>query len=139
MEMVWVKMGSFRRNPKCWATGFNQTNVRGAHRVRDVHKRCHGKARKVKPAFGTSSLYHEKNFRNAKPRSTLQFDVTISLSLCAGSYFVTLAIAEAVTHGDMSYLDRKTDVIVLKVSQARTIATGIAAHDSTVESTKVDR
>lgn len=84
------------------------------------------------PAFGTSSLYHEKNFLNAKSHSTLQFDFNLRLSLCPGTYFVTLAIAEAISHGDMSYLDRKTDVIILKVSETRTLCSGIAALKSSV-------
>ena len=83
-------------------------------------------------AFGTSSLYHEKNYLNARSHSTLQFDFNLRLSLCPGTYFVTLAIAEAISHGDMSYLDRKTDVIILKVSETRTLCSGIAALKSSV-------
>lgn len=84
-------------------------------------------------AFGTSSNYHGKNYRHPEAPSLLQFEFSIALDLCPGSYFVTLAIAEAITANDMSYLDRKTDVIVLKVSQPRTLSTGIAALKSSVE------
>lgn len=83
-------------------------------------------------AFGTSTLYHQCNYRNAGSGNSLRFDFELKASLCAGSYFVTLAIAEAVSHGDMLYLDRKTDVIVIKIHQPRILATGIAMLDSTV-------
>lgn len=90
-------------------------------------------------AFGTSSLYHGKNHLHPEVPSRLQFEFTITLDLCPGSYFVTLAIAEAITVNDMNYLDRKTDVIVLKVSQPRILATGIAALDTSVDIFPVDR
>lgn len=83
--------------------------------------------------FGTSSLYHEKNYLNPKSPSWAQFQFAIDLDLCAGSYFVTLAIAEAISRNDMSYLDKKTDVIILKVKQPKIISTGIAALNSSVE------
>jgi lipopolysaccharide transport system ATP-binding protein len=78
-------------------------------------------------AFGTSTLYHDKNYLSPRSHTTLQFDFDLSLSLCQGTYFVTLAIAEAISHGDMTYLDRKTDVIILKVSETRILGSGIAA------------
>jgi lipopolysaccharide transport system ATP-binding protein len=83
-------------------------------------------------AFGTSTLYHEKNFKNARSKSRLVFDFELTASLCAGSYFVTLAIAEAISDGDMLYLDKKTDAIVIKIHQSRTLAGGIAMLDTTV-------
>jgi lipopolysaccharide transport system ATP-binding protein len=82
--------------------------------------------------FGTSTLYHDKNYLNAKSSTTLQFSFDLNLVLCAGTYFVTLAIADAISHGDMTYLDRKTDVIVLKVSETHTLGSGIAALKSSV-------
>ncbi|CUA86643.1 ABC-type polysaccharide/polyol phosphate transport system, ATPase component [Gulbenkiania indica] len=87
--------------------------------------------------FGTSSLYHGKNYSHPEAPSRLQFEFSIALDLCPGSYFVTLAIAEAITANDMNYLDRKTDVIVLKVNQPRILSTGIAALNSSVEITPV--
>lgn len=83
--------------------------------------------------FGTSTLYHGKNYPHPEAPSRIQFEFTITLELCPGSYFVTLAIAEAITANDMNYLDRKTDVIVLKVNQPRILSTGIAALNSSVE------
>jgi lipopolysaccharide transport system ATP-binding protein len=88
-------------------------------------------------AFGTSSVYHGQNYLNAKKGTSLVFDFDLRLDLCPGNYFVTLAIAEAISHGDMSYLDRKTDVIVLKIDQARVMGSGIAALKSNVSVTQV--
>lgn len=90
-------------------------------------------------AFGTSSLYHDKNYRTTETPSRIQFEFLISLDLCPGSYFATLAIAETVTSNDMNYLDRRTDVIVLKISQSRTLSTGIAALKSSVRTYPMER
>ena len=88
-------------------------------------------------AFGTSTLYHQNNYTNARPGSRLKFDFKLKADLCAGSYFVTLAIAEAISQGDMLYLDRKTDVIFIKMHQPRTLASGIAMLDSIVTVSEV--
>lgn len=77
-------------------------------------------------AFGTSTLYHQKNVIRAKRGSRFNFEFTLQADLCSGSYFITLALAEAISHGDMLYLDRKTDVIVINVHQPRILASGIA-------------
>lgn len=86
-------------------------------------------------AFGTSSSYHDKNCRHPAAPSCIQFEFTIRLDLCPGSYFVTIAVAEAITANDMSYLDRKTDVILIRISQPRLLSTGIAALESKVNVT----
>lgn len=83
-------------------------------------------------AFGTSTLYHQKNIIDAQPGGRLRFDFEVRADLCAGTYFITLAIAEAISHGDMLYLDRKTDTIVFKVHQPRVLASGIAMLDTNV-------
>ncbi|PAT33388.1 teichoic acid ABC transporter ATP-binding protein [Vandammella animalimorsus] len=88
-------------------------------------------------AFGTSTLYHQKNFTNAQPGTRLVFDFELRADLCAGTYFATLAIAEAISHGDMTYLDRKTDVIVFTVHQPRILASGIAMLDTKVMVTEL--
>lgn len=81
-------------------------------------------------AFGTSTLYHDSSYVDAKPGDRLRVVFDVALALCEGNYFVTLAIAEEVTRADMDYLDRKTDVIILKVSDRRTLGSGIAALPS---------
>lgn len=78
-------------------------------------------------AFGTSTMYQQANCLDVKAGDTCDVEFKIGLNLCEGSYFVTLALAEAISHADMAYLDRKTDVIILKVSAPRAIGTGIAA------------
>ncbi|MDR5826164.1 ABC transporter ATP-binding protein [Caballeronia sp. LZ043] len=84
-------------------------------------------------AFGTSSLYHGKNLLDVKAGTSVSYKFNVELKLCPGIYFVTIAIAEAVSSADMMYLDRKTDVIVLHVSEARTLSTGIAALPSSIQ------
>jgi len=82
--------------------------------------------------WGTSTTYHDQNFHCARAGTTLCFDFVMHLDICEGSYFVTLAIAEALSSHDMSYLDRKTDVIVLHVRQGRVTCTGIACLSSNI-------
>ncbi|WP_084027313.1 ABC transporter ATP-binding protein [Delftia sp. JD2] len=84
-------------------------------------------------AFGTSTLYHDCNQVNARKGTKLVFSFDIELSLCPGSYFITLAIAEAISHGDMAYLDRKTDAIIIKVDQIRLMGSGIAMLKSSAK------
>lgn len=79
------------------------------------------------PVFGTSTLYHQLNYQGAAAGQQLQAEFELELKLCEGTYFVTLGIAEAISHADMAYLDRKTDVIVLKISEPRPTCNGIAS------------
>lgn len=88
-------------------------------------------------AFGTSTLYHKKNITAPQKGSRYEVEFEVKVSLCAGSYFITLAIAEAVSHSDMRYLDRKTDVIVVTVHQPRTLASGIAMLDAKITVSEV--
>ena len=88
-------------------------------------------------AFGTSTLYHKMNYLNAMPGTFLRFDFNLNLTLCPGTYFITLALAETISHNDMLYLDKKTDVIILKISEARILGTGIAALKSSVSVSEV--
>jgi lipopolysaccharide transport system ATP-binding protein len=88
-------------------------------------------------AFGTSTLYHDSSYPDAKPGDRLRVVFDLELALCEGNYFVTLAIAEEVTKAGMDYLDRKTDVIILKVSHRRTLGSGIAALPSTARVEKL--
>lgn len=83
-------------------------------------------------AFGTSTNYHQMNYIDAKQGDRIRFDFELQANLCTGSYFITLAIAEAKSHGDMLYLDRKTDAIVIKIHQPRVLASGIAMLDTAV-------
>ncbi len=90
-------------------------------------------------AFGTSTLYHGLNHQDGQPGTTVRFEFALGLRLCQGTYFVTLAVAEAISHGDMSYLDRKTDVILLKINQMRLTGSGIAMLDVRVSAQLVEQ
>ncbi len=88
-------------------------------------------------AFGTSTMYHGKNVVDAHAGQTVQFEFDIALALCSGSYFITLAIAEAISEHDMRYLDRKTDAMVVKISPTHAMGSGIAALDATITVTDI--
>lgn len=77
--------------------------------------------------FGTSTMYHGVNQVGVRPDAIFIADFEIALNLGEGSYFVTLALAESISRADMRYLDRKTDAIILRVSDPRVVGTGIAA------------
>lgn len=77
--------------------------------------------------FGTSTLYHKKNIYNAKGGDIIKATFELELALCEGSYFISLALANSISHADMSYLDKKTDIIVLKIIEPKTTMSGIAA------------
>jgi len=78
-------------------------------------------------AFGTSTMYHAANLEGLQPGNRCLVEFEVTLNLCEGAYFVTLALAESISHADMAYLDRRTDVIILKVTSPRPSSTGIAA------------
>lgn len=76
--------------------------------------------------FGTSTLYHNLNLFNIKNGDNIEAEFEIDLNLCEGTYFITLAIAEAISDADMRYLDRKTDIFIIKVIEPRATCSGIA-------------
>lgn len=88
--------------------------------------------------FGTSTLYHNKNCKNVRGGESLTFEFDIDLRLCSGAYFITLAIAESISHDDMAYLDRKTDIAVLKISQTKTMCSGIAALECSISVSRAE-
>lgn len=88
-------------------------------------------------AFGSSTMYHHANLRDVAVGDTCEVRFTIDLALCEGTYFVTLALAEAISHADMAYLDRRTDAVILKVRSPRAKGTGIAALPVDVSFTKI--
>ncbi|MBH1543530.1 ABC transporter ATP-binding protein [Stenotrophomonas maltophilia] len=88
-------------------------------------------------AFGSSTMYHQANLIGVHAGETCEVRFNIDLALCEGTYFVTLALAEAISHADMAYLDRKTDVIILKVRAPRAKGTGIAALPVDVSFTRL--
>ncbi|MEN0678089.1 ABC transporter ATP-binding protein [Plesiomonas shigelloides] len=77
--------------------------------------------------FGTSTLYHGMNMYDLRVGEKIIAKFDFNLNLCEGTYFVTLAIAESISHADMRYLDKKTDVLIMKVFHGKTTMSGIAA------------
>ncbi len=75
--------------------------------------------------FGTSTMYWDKNPRDVAAGECYTFEFRLKLELVGGSYFVTFAIAEAISEADMRYLDRKADAVILKVIQPRVRGTGV--------------
>ncbi|MBV7485440.1 ABC transporter ATP-binding protein [Bordetella sp. BOR01] len=88
-------------------------------------------------AFGTSTLYHGTSYPSPQSGDRLRVEFALDLTLGEGTYFVTLAIAEEVTQAHMEYLDRKTDAIILKISQRPLLGGGIAALRSSVSVAKL--
>lgn len=77
-------------------------------------------------AFGTSTLYEKQNVVDARAGDVLEAEFDLELSLCEGVYFVSVAIAEAITSAEMSYLDKRTDTLAFRVAEPRVTASGIA-------------
>ncbi|MCD0504146.1 ABC transporter ATP-binding protein [Bordetella petrii] len=88
-------------------------------------------------AFGTSTLYHDASYPAPQRGDRLRVEFELDLALCEGTYFATLAIAEEVTQAHMEYLDRKTDAIILKITQRPVRGSGIAALRSSVSAVKL--
>ena len=89
------------------------------------------------PVFGTSTLYHGKNVENAVSGRQYRFDFTIKLGLVEGVYFVTLAVAQAISDADMRYLDRRMDAIALKITQLRVEGSGICILPTSIKVTSL--
>src|SRR5690606_8882179 len=88
-------------------------------------------------AFGTSTMYHGTSYPSPQRGDRLRIEFDLDLTLGEGTYFATLAIAEEVTQAHMEYLDRKTDAIILKISQRPLRGGGIAALRSSVSVAKL--
>lgn len=90
-------------------------------------------------AFGTSTMYHDANCVGVKAGAAFEAEFEIILNLGEGSYFVTLALAESISRAEMAYLDRKTDAIILRVSDPKAKGTGIAALPTRVSFSEIAR
>lgn len=84
-------------------------------------------------SFGTSTLYFGNNYKSAKAGETITIRFRLSLALCEGVYFISLAVAEPVSRAEMMYLDKRSDVIIFKVSEPRLKAVGIAYIPAQIE------
>lgn len=77
-------------------------------------------------AFGTSTMYHNANYQEAAAGKYLKISFMLDLNLSPGTYFITCSLAEAISEGDMAYLDRKTDIMSIRVDQMKLAGSGIA-------------
>jgi lipopolysaccharide transport system ATP-binding protein len=87
-------------------------------------------------AFGTSTSYHRKNTHHVTSGVRLCAEFDIRLDLCVGNYFITLAAADAAADeragSGMSYLDRRTDVMMIAVKDQQPLSHGIAALSASI-------
>ena len=77
-------------------------------------------------AFGTTTLYYQRNISSVEHGEIVQVEFQIGLNLCEDAYFVSVAVANAFIAGDMRYLDKKTDVLFFRIAESRVKAGGIA-------------
>jgi lipopolysaccharide transport system ATP-binding protein len=77
-------------------------------------------------AFGTSTLYFNRNLRNIEPGANATLDFTLHLSLAPGAYFVSFALALPDMVSGMRYVDKRTDALLIRVAEPRVTASGIA-------------
>ena len=77
-------------------------------------------------AYGTSTLYKDKNILDIKKGQTITTEFKFGLNLAPGTYFISIAIAKPVSRTSMTYVDKRSDVLILKVADHRAQSTGIA-------------
>lgn len=84
-------------------------------------------------AYGVSTENVGENISNVKKGSSCAFTFVLPMDLCEGTYFISVAIAEKVSPSEMRYLDKKSDVLIIKLKEKKITATGIAHLKATVE------
>lgn len=82
--------------------------------------------------YGTSTAYFDRKL-GISPEKPLHIMFTQDMRLVAGTYHLTVAVAERVGKGDMAYLDKQSDVLVFKVEEMPATGTGIAHLQSRLE------
>lgn len=78
-------------------------------------------------AFATSTLYCNHSLDNVPAGRRCLLRTEIDLHLGSGTYFVSLAIADQTSTGQMRYYDKKSDLLMMKVDQPTSLGVGIAA------------
>lgn len=75
--------------------------------------------------YGTSTSYYEESIEMGQNGKVLiSFDQ--NLNLVAGTYHLTVAVAKKLGKNDMTYLDKKEDILFFKVEETPVTGTGIA-------------
>ncbi|MGB2821323.1 MAG: Wzt carbohydrate-binding domain-containing protein, partial [Phycisphaerae bacterium] len=77
-------------------------------------------------AYGTSTAYVDASLTDVPAQSRCVARVRLTLSLGAGTYFVSVAVAETLSVAEMAYLDKRSDVLMFHVRQHPLTGTGIA-------------
>jgi len=75
--------------------------------------------------YGTSTRY-DFPVEDVRAGDRVRFGFKLQLDLCPGAYSVNCAVAEQLGSHDMKYLDKRTDVLLFKVTAQGALATGIA-------------
>lgn len=83
-------------------------------------------------AFGTSTLYQDKNIINIKRNENITCSFRMQLNMSPGTYFISAAIAQPVSGASMTYVDKRSDILVLKIVDHRAQSTGIAYMTSEI-------
>ncbi|MBK3745195.1 ABC transporter ATP-binding protein [Paraburkholderia aspalathi] len=76
-------------------------------------------------AFGTSTLYKDKNSKGISAGEIVKIEFKFPLNLSNGVYFISAAIAQPISQGSMKYIDKRSDSLMLKVSEPHVNSTGI--------------
>lgn len=77
-------------------------------------------------AYGTSTLYKDQNIKNIKQNESITVSFRMQLNMSPGTYFISAAIAQPVSSSSMTYVDKRSDILTLKIVDHRAQSTGIA-------------
>lgn len=83
-------------------------------------------------AWGTSTLYTDQNIKPVKKGAKYTITFEFELNLSPGTYFISAAIALPLSSTSMQYVDKRSDIVIIKVSELRTICSGIAYMTPTI-------
>jgi lipopolysaccharide transport system ATP-binding protein len=83
--------------------------------------------------YGTSTSYVERSADGVRAGDRVVFRFRFALNLCVGTYFVSIAAAESLPGGSMVYLDKRADILMIKVRQHPVTSTGIADLNARVD------
>jgi len=76
--------------------------------------------------FGVSTEHFNKSPKAIKKGALYSFKFKMHLSLCEGTYFISVAIAQRLSASEMLYIDKRSDILIIKVKENKITGTGIA-------------
>lgn len=77
-------------------------------------------------AFGTNTSCFNRNISMAKAGSKLTVRFMFCLNLCEGTYSISVAMATTALPNGFEYIDRRSDIALVTITDSQRIATGIA-------------